>query len=167
MMKEALALLALVVATAHACARKPEPGPKLMPLSETGFRVEWVGHPSIPATVHAGNVFPVTVTVKNTSDQVWQDPKNSHPTTYAAGAVRLGYRWLKPSEKKAPNMGYGDARADLPQPLSPGGSATLTLEVAAPARPGDYELQIDLCQELVSWFEAKGAAPLKMPVKVT
>jgi hypothetical protein len=168
MRKRALALLALFAATPHACGRKPESGPKVKPLPDTAFRVEWIGRPSIPAAVPAGNVFPVTVTVKNTSDQVWLDPKSSHPTTYAAGAVRLGYRWLKPSEKKAPkpNMGYSDARGDLSQPVHPGGSALLTVEVTAPAQPGDYNLQLDLCQELVSWFEPKGTAPLVVPVKV-
>jgi hypothetical protein len=39
-------------------------------------------------------------------------------------------------------------------------------EPTAPAEPGDYTLQLDLCQELVSWFDPKGGAKLLVPVKV-
>jgi len=167
MRRTVLALFPLLIAiTPAACGRKPEGGPKIKPLPATGFRVGWVGRPNTPATVPAGHVFPVTVTVKNTSDQVWLDPKSSDATPYAAGSVRLGYRWLKGSEPTTPNVGYADARGDLSAPLRPGASTALTVRITAPAEPGDYKLQIDLCQELVSWFEPKGAAPLVVPVKV-
>ena len=59
-----------------------------------------------------------------------------------------------------------DARADLRQPLRPGDSATLSIPVRAPKKPGEYQLQFDLVQELVSWFEEKGAPPLRVPVTV-
>jgi len=52
------------------------------------------------------------------------------------------------------------------EPLAPGASTALAVQVTAPAQPGDYQLQLDLCQELVSWFEAKGAVQLLAPVKV-
>jgi hypothetical protein len=64
------------------------------------------------------------------------------------------------------SISYGEARGDLLEPLQPGASTSLTVQVAAPAQPGDYKLQLDLCQELVTWFEPKGAAPLVVPVKV-
>jgi hypothetical protein len=167
MRKTVLALAPLlIVASFGACSRDPGGGPKIKPLPKTGFRVEWVGRPNIPATIPAGHIFPVTVTVKNTGDQVWLDPDSSDATPYAAGSVRLGYRWLRPSEVKAPNMGYAEARGDLLKPLSPDDSASLTVQVTAPPEPGDYKLQLDLCQELVSWFEPKGAAPLLVLVKV-
>jgi hypothetical protein len=42
----------------------------------------------------------------------------------------------------------------------------MAIEVNAPAEPGDYKLQLDLLQELVSWFEPHGAQKLLVPVKV-
>lgn len=143
----------------------PPSVPRMKPLPDTGFNVAW-RRPSIPSTVAAGKRFAATVTVQNTSDQVWLAPQSSDATHDAAGAVRLGYRWLKPSELKAPNTGYADARGDLSQPLSPGGLAVMTVQVVAPALPGSYELQLDLCQELVTWFASKGAVPLLVPVRV-
>jgi len=179
MKKTAPALFPLLVAVAlTACGRRPEavppdrppstipPAPKMKPLPDTGFKVEWVGRPDIPATVPVRKTFPAIVTVKNTSDQVWLDPKNSDATNYAAGAVRLGYRWWKASGATTLSIGNGEARGDLLEPLPPGASASLTVQVAAPAEPGDYQLQLDLCQEWVSWFEPKGAATLVVPVKV-
>ena len=167
MRRMTLALLSLLVAaTGGACSRKPERGPKVKALLASAFRLEWIGPPNAPATVPAGYVFPVTATVKNTSVQVWPDPQSSDATPYAAGSVRLGYRWRKGSESPAPNVGYADARGDLLAPLGPGASTSLTVKVTAPPQPGDYALQLDLCQELVSWFEAKGAASLVVPVKV-
>jgi hypothetical protein len=138
----------------------------MKPLPDSGFKVEWVGSPAVPATVPPGKAFPLTVTVKNTSDQVWLDPKSSDAAPSAAGAVRLGYRWLKAGETGKPNPAYGDTRGDLAAPLPPGQSASLTVQVTAPSQPGKYQLQLDLVQELVSWFDTKGAARLMVPVQV-
>ena len=62
--------------------------------------------------------------------------------------------------------GYSQ-RADLSQPLAPGQSATLTAEVTAPNQPGDYEIQLDLVHETITWFEWKGAPKLVVKLKVT
>jgi hypothetical protein len=42
----------------------------------------------------------------------------------------------------------------------------MAIEVTAPPAAGEYQLQLDLCQELVSYFEPKGADRLLVPVTV-
>jgi hypothetical protein len=76
----------------------------------------------------------------------------------------LSYRWLR-ADSDTPVSDYSD-RADLSAPLDPGQWTTLLIAVTPPQAPGDYRLQFDLVQELVSWFEAKGAPRLIVPVHV-
>jgi hypothetical protein len=139
--------------------------PSFLPLAETAFSVEW-GVPGVPAAVPAGSNFAVGVRVKNTGDQAWMDPWNSDPARYAAGAVRLGYRWWKAGDSSKPYSDYAAERGELLRSVMPGHATVIAMEVTAPPDPGDYRLQFDLVQELVSWFEPHGAAKLFVPVKV-
>jgi hypothetical protein len=43
----------------------------------------------------------------------------------------------------------------------------VTLQTAVPSIPGDYLLEVDLVQEDVTWFRAKGSPTLTLPVTVT
>jgi hypothetical protein len=38
--------------------------------------------------------------------------------------------------------------------------------VAAPRKPGDYLLELDMVQESVSWFAQQGSKPVRLPVTV-
>jgi len=136
----------------------------MRPLPDSGFGIEW-GLPGVPASVPAGGRFAAAVLVINRSDQVWPDAAHSDSTNPGAGAVRLGYRWWKASASKA-LVPYADARGDLVASVPPGSSAVVAVEVVAPSEPGSYELQLDMVQELVAWFEAKGSPRLTVPVKV-
>ena len=137
--------------------------PIVTPLLDAGFKLEW-GRPSVPAVVVSGETFAAAVIVKNAGTEVWLDPWSSGGT--GAGAVRLGYRWWKIGDMRKPFGDYADARGELPGPLPPGQTAVLVVQVAAPSKPGKYNLQLDLVQELVSWFESKGAPILMLPVEV-
>ena len=57
-------------------------------------------------------------------------------------------------------------RGELNAPVPPGGTANFTLQVAAPKTPGSYQLQVDLVEELVFFFSAKGNEKLTVPVTV-
>jgi uncharacterized membrane protein len=57
-------------------------------------------------------------------------------------------------------------RSGLPRDLRPGEEAEIPLAITAPSAPGDYTLQIDLVQEMVSWFAEKGSEAPKFKVKV-
>lgn len=136
--------------------RESLPMPATTGLPDSGFQVAWVAvkHPDL---LVAGGTVPFEVSFTNTSDQVWPDVPTSADSKTGAGSVRLSYRIRK--------AGTGEVfrdylnRADLKNPLNPGGTATLPLDVELPKEPGRYEIQFDLVQEFVAWFEAKGAAP--------
>ena len=135
-------------------------GLRALPVS--AFRVEWKSPDPLPS-MPAGAATPVAVTVRNSSDQVWPNAQAADPSGSGAGAVRLSYRWKTAAGGLL--IGYKE-RIDLPNSLSPGESATLSVPVVAPSTPGDYKLQFDLVQELVTWFEDKNAAKLIVSVKV-
>jgi hypothetical protein len=143
---------------------RPTPGP-MQPLADSGFAVAW-GVPGVPATVSAGQRFAAAVIAENQSDQLWLDPENADTSGSGAGAVRLVYRWWKKADDKAPFADFAGARGDLTGPLPPGRAAVMAIEVTAPAVAGEYLLQLDLCQELVTFFELKGADKLLVPVTV-
>jgi hypothetical protein len=132
----------------------PTPGP-MTPLPDTAFVVRW-GLPGVPQTVAPNQRFAAAVIVENAGDQVWFDPKNADTSGSGAGAVRLSYRWWGKGAS-APLGAYAAARGDLARPIPPGKTAVLAVEVTAPATAGEYRLQLDLCQEMVAWFDLKGA----------
>ena len=59
-----------------------------------------------------------------------------------------------------------DARTTLPADLLSGCSVELNLVVKAPDKAGSYLLEIDVVQEMVSWFANKGSRTLLIPVTV-
>ncbi len=133
-------------------------------LPSSAFHVEWT-HVEAPATMAAGKVVSIAVTFKNTSPNAWPDPKHAGAAKPdGSHAVRLAYRWWK-RDRPMPESEYG-TRTDLTTPLEPGQSATLVIPVRAPLKPGDYNLQLDLVEELVTWFEGKGVPKELIPVKV-
>ena len=160
-----LCLAALVVT--GCCSEEPAPAgsppapveAKTMPAS--GFRVEW-GTPGVPCTMKAGSTVAVGVIVKNVSDQTWREYAS---TERGKWAVRLGYRWWD-SGNKTVVVDYTRFRGELRAPLPPGKSATLAVDVVAPPAPGEYLLQLDLVEELVSWFEDRGGPKVRVPVTV-
>jgi hypothetical protein len=58
------------------------------------------------------------------------------------------------------------ARGELTAPVPPGETANFTINVAAPKSPGNYQLQLDLVEELVFFFSNKGNEKLTVPVTV-
>jgi hypothetical protein len=126
--------------------------------------VEWQ-RVDVPPTMSAGKTVAVEVTFKNTSSDTWPDPRHASPATGDGSyAVRLSYRWWKSGAAKP--LAADEKRTDLTAPVLPRQSATLHVSVTAPTEPGDYLLQFDLVQELVTWFEDKNASKLIVSVKV-
>ena len=50
--------------------------------------------------------------------------------------------------------------------LAPGAATELTLPLPPIAAPGRYELEVDLVDEGVKWFQALGSQPLALPIEV-
>jgi hypothetical protein len=147
----------------EATAPAPPKPEDVQPMPPMGHVVDW-GTPSVPCQVKAGSTVPVSIIVRNAGDQVWRDMANSDK---GRGAVRLGARWWPASPAKVPLIDYTAARGDLSGPVPPGGSATLTVVVAAPTTPGSYMLQLDLVEEMIVWFEHVGAVKVMVPVTVS
>ncbi|MGZ7039754.1 MAG: hypothetical protein ACXVJO_16375, partial [Thermoanaerobaculia bacterium] len=124
---------------------------------------EWLTN-NAPSTMSRGATVPVMGSVKNTTDWPWPDPKTAHPAD-ASGAYagRLGDDWPR---KGGRTPQAAPERGDLASTLAPGATATFTIDVTAPKDPGSYDLEFNLVEELVTWFDAKGAAKLKVPVTV-
>lgn len=157
----ALLGLALLAGSCGKGASSP-PAEAQSELPDSAFRVSW-GKVVVPGSLKPGEIAIASVTFKNASPDTWPDPKSSGGSPPGAGAVRLSYRWWAPGAALPSSY---DARADLPSPLRPGDSATLSIAVQAPKEPGEYKLQFDLVQELVSWFEEKGVVSPRVPVTV-
>ena len=91
----------------------------------------------------AGFHTPFHVHVRNGSRDTWPGLDPERP-------VRLGYRWLVPSDTRSLEEGF---RTAFPVALKPGGETVVPMVVRAPAQPGEYVLEIDLVHEHVRWFD--------------
>jgi hypothetical protein len=133
------------------------------PTSEKKYWLEWVGH-NIPATMRPGVVVPVTVTVKNTGDWLWPNNRMASPEkldgTYA---VRLSYRW---ANSQGQPLAENTERGDLTASVEPGAVANFIIKITPPSEAGQYQVHIDLVEELVTFFSAKGMKKMVLPIKV-
>jgi hypothetical protein len=132
-------------------------------LPASAFRVRWDSH-TVPATIARGSSTDARIGFTNVGDTVWPDVLAADPAAHSGGyAVRLAYQWAPASAAPAGKPGR---RADLPHPLHAGETMTLLVPLDAPNEPGEYRLTFELVQELVAWFDTKGAATLVVPVTV-
>jgi len=86
----------------------------------------------------------IPVTVKNRGTITWNSLSKKGP-------VFLSYHLL--SQKTGKILKYDNKRTILPQPISPGGTAIVNLQVES-LPEGKYILQIDLVAEGITWFQA-------------
>jgi hypothetical protein len=102
----------------------------------------------------------VEVLVKNTSSVEWP-AVGGFDGQYA---VKLAARWGQKAQERAADAPYSKR---LPFDVEPRDTVGLALEIAAPAEPGDYTLEIGLMQDGVGWFADHGSAPWTSNVRVT
>jgi hypothetical protein len=96
---------------------------------------------SVPTTMVAGRVYPVSFTLKNVGTQAWS------PIGPQCNAFRFG------SANPYNNGTWVPAtRVELPSTVASGGQVTLSFNVTAPSTPGTYNLQWQMVQECVAWF---------------
>lgn len=107
-------------------------------------------------TTKVGEIIKIPVTVKNTSNFIWEKDSSS--------PVNFSYHWL---DSKGKIVVHEGERTLLPENLAPQESAELNTVIKAPDHPGKYSLNLTMVQEYVGWFENKGAKSLKIPVTVT
>ena len=62
---------------------------------------------------------------------------------------------------------YDGWRTPLPRDLAPGEQAFIGLRVKAPEQAGEYQLQIDLTQEKVTWFSARTGQTTTLTARIS
>lgn len=138
-------------------------GVEVGPLPDGAFRVEWLACDA-PRTVRPLDAFEARVALRNASSHRWPCLAEAGAERNGAMAVRLSHRlW---TAGRAAVVCDDRTRVDLPWSLGPGDVVHLRVPVLPPRATGEYLLQIDLLQELVSWFESRGAARLELPLVV-
>lgn len=130
------------------------------PLPESAFKASLTVLDA-PATLHSGQKATVRVKIKNLSDTPWPAHGRSNDGFFQ---VNLGNNWFDARGVKIADNPY--VRSGMPNDVKPGEEVEVPLQITAPAKPGDYTLQIDLVQEMVAWFSDKGATVPKLHVKV-
>jgi len=128
------------------------------PLPDSGFRAELQAIDP-PTRLRTNEQATVRVLVKNASDSVWSARERGN----SPYQVSLGNHWLDREGKIVVN---DDGRGPLLSDLHPGEETEISLIVNTPRTAGDYLLQIDMLQEGLCWFGAKGSATVRIPVKV-
>ena len=98
----------------------------------------------------AGRTIELPVTAINTGAAVWLSE-----TPDLKGAVRLGWSWRESGRYVATPL----ERLDMSHPVFPGEDYEFEAHVAVPPRPGDYELEVGLVDELITWFADLGHSP--------
>jgi hypothetical protein len=102
----------------------------------------------------AGDHRPFRVWVHNEGSEWWPGGEDRRPL------IRVSYRWLTPDGDPLEGEGH---RTPLPQPLGPGESCMVEMNVTAPSVPGSYLLAVDLVHEHVRWFGCD-SPPVEMAV---
>lgn len=77
--------------------------------------------------------------------------------------ILLGNHWIDDTGQM---IRQDDGRAMLPNPIPPGDSAEVEIEIRTPPLAGRYVVEFDLVQEGVSWFKDKGSNTLSIPAEI-
>ena len=128
------------------------------PLPEKGFHAE-VKLVDRPTGLRRGAQAVITVELKNVSEVVWL----ARERAMSPFQLSLGNHWLDLDGKV---VVHDDGRGALPRDLRPGESVEISFTINAPVREGNYQLEIDMLQEGVSWFGLRGSPTVRLPVVI-
>lgn len=171
MTKTVFAIALTVTALAGCSSGGNEPNPKPAekiaaearaegPMPASAFKAQ-ITLPEPPTTLQPGQKIELRVKVKNISDVVWPARGRSSDGFFQ---VNLGNNWFDDQNKRLEKHPY--IRSGMPRDLRPGEEVEIPLAVTAPDKPGQYTLQLDMVQEMVTWFGEKGSVVPKFKVKV-
>ncbi len=109
-------------------------------LEKDVYAIDWAGL-EVPATMPAGRIVTFRGKVRNASPAGWE--------AIGATAVDIGYRWLDAAGTEVP---VDTSRITFAQPVPPGATAPVVLELTTPRKPGTYTLELDAVRERIDWF---------------
>ena len=128
------------------------------PLPDSALRAE-ISVIDPPLVMAAGVKQEMKVRVRNVGDRVWLKRER----TGSKYQVALGNHWL---DREGRVLRNDDGRTTLRNDLAPGEEVEMLLVVNTPERAGEYFLEIDMLQESVAWFGAKGSKTVRLPVRI-
>ncbi len=130
------------------------------PLPDNGYKAK-ITIPDPPKKLRAGQQQIIQIKVQNASDVFWKVRGGGADNKFY---IAVGNRWLDATGEKL--LTQMDGRHGLPNNLKPGEEVEVPLQITAPKDPGDNTLEIDLVQEQVTWFSAKGSPTARVKIKV-
>lgn len=136
----------------------PQPPALRAPLPDGQYRATLALREE-PPPLRVGQSTELRLRATNTSALPW--PTNDPEA--GANQLRLGDRWRDP---RSDAVAMDDGRSPLTFAVLPGQTADLELLITAPAQAGTYTLEIDMVQEGVAWFGARGGTPLRVAITV-
>jgi hypothetical protein len=126
------------------------------PLLATAELEASIASTTAPGSMIAGTAASVEVSVTNTGLASW-------PAT-GEQAVRLSYHWFASDGSTAQ---WDGTRAVLKHDVAPGETATLVVDLHAPASDGSYVLAWDMVKEGAGWFAGNSTAMKTQQVAVS
>lgn len=121
------------------------------------YNVEYV-HYQVPDEMRVGERAPFSVTIRNSSREIWNGEQGS-----GTRLVSASYHWL---DRHANMHTFMGPRKILPRNLAPGEDITITNFILPPATPGTYLLELDVAAEGMGWFGAHGKPGPQITVQV-
>jgi lipopolysaccharide transport system ATP-binding protein len=121
------------------------------------YNVEYIQY-EVPPEMRVGERAPFSVTLRNSSREVWNGEQGS-----GTRLVSASYHWLDRHGNMHTFMG---PRKILPRNLSPGEDITITNFILPPNVPGTYLLELDVAAEGMGWFGAHGKPGPQITVQV-
>ncbi|MDD4928781.1 MAG: Wzt carbohydrate-binding domain-containing protein [Gallionella sp.] len=110
---------------------------------------------SVPESLTTDKLFELTVSLVNSSGQVWMSSK-CHP-------VNLSYHWM---DLLGNTVVFDGKRTSVPH-VSPGEAVFAHMSILTPKVPGNYRLVLVPVQENSCWFDEIGFKPGLMEVVIT
>jgi ABC-type polysaccharide/polyol phosphate transport system ATPase subunit len=121
------------------------------------YNVEYLDF-QVPQEMRVGERAPYSVTIRNSSREVWSGEQDS-----GTRMVSVSYHWLDRYGNMHQFMG---PRKILPRNLGPGETITINNFILPPQQAGNFLLELDLAAEGAGWFGAHGKPGPQIAVTV-
>jgi ABC-type polysaccharide/polyol phosphate transport system ATPase subunit len=121
------------------------------------YNVEYLDF-QVPQEMRVGERAPYSVTIRNSSREVWSGEQDS-----GTRMVSVSYHWLDRYGNMHQFMG---PRKILPRNLGPGETITIHNFILPPQQAGNFLLELDLAAEGAGWFGAHGKPGPQITVTV-
>jgi hypothetical protein len=98
----------------------------------------------------------IPIFVINKGKEIWNSEDKENP-------VRISYHLL---DAKGEMIEYDNIRTPFSKRIRRDDSAKVDLMVYAPSQKGEYQLEVDIVKEKVTWFKWKGTKTIRIPLSI-